>query len=336
MQGVGGRGRRVAALLLATVLLSGCAETELFSHVVKSVDDGSQSASNGMPGGRIVYKVGKPYEVDGVWYYPHVNYHYDRTGIASWYGPNFLGRRTADGEIFNENAITAAHKTLPLPSIVRVTNLENGRSLIVRVNDRGPFVNGRIIDLSRRAAQLLGFAVAGTARVRVQIMAAQSRALAAEYGAHHGRYASTQVALASPLPTTVVAPPLSRPPADPEVTTAATRIPRPRFRPRPIRVAERLAPPKLPLDHHDYSLKPVAVPHTRICIQAGAFADYGNATRLKNRLAVIGNTYIKRVRVRGRILYLVRVGPADSVRDANRLLRRVIASGQRGALKIAD
>jgi rare lipoprotein A len=114
------------------------------------------------------YRVGKPYKVRGVWYYPHVQPHYNKVGIASWYGPGFHGRLTADGEIFNQNAITAAHTTLPLPVNVRVTNLDNGRSLVVRVNDRGPFVNGRIIDLSKRAAELLGFKRKGTARVRVQ------------------------------------------------------------------------------------------------------------------------------------------------------------------------
>ncbi len=103
------------------------------------------------------YKIGKPYEIAGQWYYPAVDYEYSETGIASWYGPKFHGKQTANGEIFDQHEISAAHRTLPLPSMVRVTNLENGRSLDVRVNDRGPFAHGRIIDMSRRAAQLLGF-----------------------------------------------------------------------------------------------------------------------------------------------------------------------------------
>lgn len=115
-------------------------------------------------------KIGRPYQVAGIWYYPQEDENYDETGEASWYGPNFHGRPTANGETFDMNAISAAHPTLPLPSRVRVTNLENGRSLIVRVNDRGPFARSRIIDLSRRAAQLLGFAQNGTARVRVQLV----------------------------------------------------------------------------------------------------------------------------------------------------------------------
>jgi rare lipoprotein A len=113
-------------------------------------------------------KVGKPYKIAGVWYYPKEDPHYDETGYASWYGQDFHGKKTANGEIYNMNALTAAHKTLPLPTFVKVTNVENGRSIILRVNDRGPFVKGRIIDISRRGAQLLGFDKQGVTRVRVQ------------------------------------------------------------------------------------------------------------------------------------------------------------------------
>src|SRR5690606_18692928 len=124
------------------------------------------------------YKIGKPYRINGVWYYPGEDYGYSETGIASWYGPAFHGRPTANGEVFDMNALTAAHRTLPMPSMVRVTNLGNGRAVVLRVNDRGPFAHGRIIDVSRRAAQLLGFERQGTARVRVEILEAESRALA--------------------------------------------------------------------------------------------------------------------------------------------------------------
>jgi len=89
-----------------------------------------------------VYKVGNPYQIDGVWYYPQEQPDYDETGIASWYGPTFYGKNTANGEVYDGNALTAAHRTLPLPVNVRVTNLENGKSIIVRVNDRGPYARG--------------------------------------------------------------------------------------------------------------------------------------------------------------------------------------------------
>ncbi len=124
-----------------------------------------------LPRGGGYYKVGKPYTISGRRYRPRLDPNYDRRGKASWYGEAFHGRQTANGEVFDMNALTAAHKTMPLPSYARVTNIENGRSLIVRVNDRGPYAHNRVIDLSKRAAALLGFQRAGTANVRVQYIA---------------------------------------------------------------------------------------------------------------------------------------------------------------------
>jgi len=119
-----------------------------------------------------VYRVGSPYVVAGRVYVPEANPHYRADGIASWYGADFHDRATANGEIFDANGITAAHPTLPLPSYVRVTNLSNGKSLIVRVNDRGLYAGNRIIDVSKRAASLLGFTMSGTAWVRVEYVGA--------------------------------------------------------------------------------------------------------------------------------------------------------------------
>jgi rare lipoprotein A len=128
------------------------------------------------------YIVGQPYQIAGTWYYPKEDWSYDETGIASWYGEQFQGRSTADGEIFDLKSLTAAHRTLPLPVVVRVTNLGNGRSLKLRVNDRGPFADDRIIDVSRHAARLLGFERSGVAKVRVEIDVADSLTVAAAAG----------------------------------------------------------------------------------------------------------------------------------------------------------
>lgn len=116
------------------------------------------------------FKVGTSYKIDGKTYYPKEYNRYNETGLASWYGDDFHNKKTANGEIFNMNEMTAAHKTLPLPSIVRVTNLENGLSVIVRVNDRGPFVDNRIIDMSKYAADKLGFKNKGVIKVRVELL----------------------------------------------------------------------------------------------------------------------------------------------------------------------
>jgi len=113
-------------------------------------------------------RVGKPYKIDGKRYTPKHEPNYDETGLASWYGPKFNGKPTASGEIFDKSDMTAAHKTLPLNSLVHVTNLENGRTLIVRVNDRGPFVEERVIDLSEAAAKALRTIQNGLAKVRVR------------------------------------------------------------------------------------------------------------------------------------------------------------------------
>ncbi|MBV6657702.1 MAG: septal ring lytic transglycosylase RlpA family protein [Devosiaceae bacterium] len=115
-------------------------------------------------------QIGRPYTIAGVTYRPHADPDYDRTGMASWYGPGFHGRLTANGEVYDQYALSAAHPTLPLPSYVRVTNLSNDHSVVVRVNDRGPFSNNRIIDLSQRAADVLDMRNQGVARVRVEYM----------------------------------------------------------------------------------------------------------------------------------------------------------------------
>jgi rare lipoprotein A len=120
-----------------------------------------------VPKGGGYYKIGEPYQISGRWYVPRDEPGYDRAGIASWYGVEFHGRRTANGEIFDMGALTAAHPTLPMPSLATVTNLANGRTILVRINDRGPYAHDRIIDLSHRSAVELGLDRTGTGRVRV-------------------------------------------------------------------------------------------------------------------------------------------------------------------------
>ena len=141
------------------IFLTSCSETRLATHITKQVlkDTGaSDTKLKSDSGQKPIYKVGDPYFVNGIKYIPKEDNSYYEVGIASWYGPNFHGKLTANGEIFNQYDITAAHKTLPLPSIVKVINLENKREIILRINDRGPFVVDRIIDLSLKSAQLLG------------------------------------------------------------------------------------------------------------------------------------------------------------------------------------
>jgi rare lipoprotein A len=154
-----------------SMALAGCASSERAAAPRPSDVRASPrvvSDTGPIPKGGGVYKIGAPYQIAGRWYVPREEPGYDRSGVASWYGSDFHGRRTANGEVFDMDALTAAHPTLPLPSLATVTNLDTGRTILVRINDRGPYAKDRLIDLSRRSARELGLEHTGTARVRVR------------------------------------------------------------------------------------------------------------------------------------------------------------------------
>ncbi|BBK42934.1 hypothetical protein STVA_29540 [Allostella vacuolata] len=241
-------GVAAAALLLA---LGACASAP------ETVTGSAGGGKKGSPRG--VYKIGNPYQIMGVWYYPKEEYDYRETGIASWYGSDFHGKSTANGETYDMNDLTAAHRTLPLPSIVRVTNLENGRSMTLRVNDRGPFARSRIIDISRRGAQLLGFERQGTAKVRVEIMAAESEQLAQIYRGSPtiGQALARTPSLPDPSapPTAVAALPAASPPSvassggggTGDVISLPGLAPLPASAPAPVAIAPQALPDTPPL-----------------------------------------------------------------------------------------
>lgn len=167
------------ASLASMLALTGCATQTAQQHYAHGHEYFSQAqyghaspkvVADGQPvprgGGQ--YLVGRPYTIAGHTYYPSENASYTAVGMASWYGAAFHGRRTANGEIYDMASLTAAHPTMPLPSYARVTNLDNGYSVIVRVNDRGPYHGGRVMDVSSRAADVLGFKGDGTARIKVE------------------------------------------------------------------------------------------------------------------------------------------------------------------------
>ncbi len=319
-------------VILFSLVVSGCAETEFLVSSAKRISGSADTAKlRSTSKGR--YKIGDPYQIGGIWYYPKVNYDYSETGIASWYGPQFDGRPTANGETFDMNTISAAHNTLPLPSLVRVTNLRNGRSLKVRVNDRGPFARGRIIDMSRRGAQLLGFEQAGTTTVRVEILSRESRQLAASY---NGGFkvpvsdkppptAAPRVAVTStslkPPPGANAAPP----PTNNHKVVAVETVPKRDIRTSPV-------VPKV-----DESVTVVSVSaQPRIFVQAGAFTQYDNANKLRALLSLIGDAKIYQVRIVERPFFRVRLGPLASVVEADNILNDVIQAGQKNARIIVD
>jgi len=159
--------------VVVMMLLASCGKSPVDSYpTAKTSHQSDMHNTAPLPSGNGGYvKTGKPYKVMGQWYYPLASAaNYDETGVASWYGKKFHGKATANGERYDMHTMSAAHKTLPMPTMVRVTNLDNGRSVVVRVNDRGPFVKSRIIDLSYAAARSLGYDKKGTAHVRVQTL----------------------------------------------------------------------------------------------------------------------------------------------------------------------
>jgi len=189
--------RAALAVVVATAALAACAGPTPRYAVREAGSGGGDGAS-----GRGLHGTDKPYEINGRRYYPKAQPDYDEIGLASWYGAAEHNRRTADGEVFDQYGLSAAHKTLPLPSIVEVTNLANGRRIRVRLNDRGPFVDGRLIDLSRGAAEKLGFGRQGVARVRVRYIS-PAPPLAAE-GVLQARLTPRRAEIEAPAPPPVL------------------------------------------------------------------------------------------------------------------------------------
>jgi rare lipoprotein A len=322
---------KFTVIVTAVLLFAGCSETQLVIHAAKKIARENTTSAQG------VYKIGKPYKISSVWYYPSVNYQYQETGIASWYGPKFHGKKTANGERFDQNSISAAHRTLPLPSMVRVTNLENGRAIRVLVNDRGPFAHGRIIDLSKRAAQLLGFVGKGTTKVRVEIIAGESRRLALAYGrgagqvqvarAGNGNHAPTDKPTIRSAPRVAVTrAPLSA--ADGRGSPSAMSQPVAATKSRPRAVSAK------PRADGRIIQEPVGV--TRMYVQAGTFTQYSNANRLRARLSVLGPTNILAVVYDKQQMFRVRIGPIGGLKRADRILERMIGSGFTDARLIVD
>lgn len=246
-------------------------------------------------GGKL--KVGKPYKIAGQTYVPKENYKYAETGKASWYGPGFHGRRTANGEKYNMHEISAAHRDLPIPSVVEVTNLDNGRKLVVRVADRGPFCKNRVIDLSSRAAELLRFKHKGTANVHVRVLEKESRLLAA---------GARELVIRDPLTVPgsknhakdndYIRGPLLETPAGPTLL-----------------VADRVG-----------SKQP------GVYVQAASFSDMNKANQMKNTVKDMGDVVIKPVHVNDQEFYRVQVGPLDQ-EAARRVVTDLSSRGHSGA-----
>ncbi len=294
--------KNLILLFIMCFIFTGCARLELASHFVKKgmdVADNSQSKGH--------YKVGSPYRIKGKKYYPKVDYGYNKKGIASWYGPGFHGKMTANGERYDQNDLTAAHKTLPLPSIVRVTNLENGRSLVVRVNDRGPYADRRIIDMSKRGAELLGFKQQGITKVRVTVLEEESRYVAKL--AQDGK-STRGVELA--------------------MNRKSYKLPKVAHE-EVIEIAK--APPQEVV--YETKLASVSASHSNTFVQTGAFSSRDAAMKYSSALSHYGRAQIYPVSSNGQVLYRVRF-PVNDTFSANALRDQLYSDGYQNALIVVD
>ena len=302
----------ISCILLAMSLtISGCSSNKSYNA---SRDPFAGTGSprfkgNGpvpMGGGR--YHVGEPYQVAGRWFTPKEQPNYDKTGPASWYGEAFNRRMTSNGEWFDMTRLTAAHPTLPLPSYAKVTNVNNGNTVIVRINDRGPFVGPRIIDLSKQTASALGFKRQGTATVRVQYIGP----------APLDDDGSNLVAMNQELENGT---PLR------QMIAAANG----KRRAEPVQVAE--ADPVEEGAYETESEQPIAQMEpsspsaVNYFVQAGTFADPDNAERLRQEFVNIGPVQVAELMGNDGPVYRMRVGPFDNLNDAQIALNQVHGYG---------
>lgn len=289
------------ALLGLSLALGGCSTTREYREVCVGETCAPKRATS------------RPYQIKGVWYYPQTHYEYDEVGIASYYGGGdiFHGRPTATGERFDMNEVSAAHKTLPLPCVAEVTNIENGRQIQLKVNDRGPFIAGRILDVSRRTAQLLGFDRKGTAKVRVRTLVPESLALNGleQPQVMLAQKDSPPVSLPSPLP-----------PSIPSIDALLdSSIPDHLFE-------EEEEAPILMMASHNVS-KPSPPSQRGVYIDVGAYEQKEEFEDLLKPLSDLTKKEANPIHNGGIKPYAVRVGPFTSMAEANQILDQVVNSG---------
>jgi rare lipoprotein A len=318
--------KKLFALLFLGLLLEGCSSAELAidlvkKHQRKKIEEKAPTKVVAKPH----YKIGNPYQEFGIWYYPKRDLSYDNTGLASWYGEEtaVFGRPTANGEIFDPKIATAAHKTLPMPSVVRVTNLDNGKSLVVRVNDRGPFAKGRIIDLSYEGARLLDFVDKGIAKVRVQILAEQSLRL--ENLAKRGEFPSLSSYDQGAMPEMV-----------PAVEPAVNLISKSSKVKKKVKLNEKQSALELLSQSRVGKVISVAPVETKIWVQVGAFRVKNSATTVLSKIKGVGPGEVSTVNHLGKQLYRVRLGPLDDVATADSMLETIVNTGFTGARIVVD
>jgi len=300
----------------------------------------SPRSTGGGKGGTPHYKVGNPYQVNGRWYHPREEPDYSKVGVASWYGSQFHGRLTANGEIFDMTRLSAAHTTLPLPSMVEVTNLENGRRLVLRVNDRGPFVGDRIIDLSQEAARQLGFEHQGTAKVRVRYAGpAPLNGSAPKYAAAKQQH----IARAAPVREETIRPSGGAPKTGDisDLLTSMENAPALTEGAEKVVIAEAGAPGEAEIPAADLSTpepedarlvhKQTQIgqgPEAIYVVRVAALSSLDNIDGLRAQIGDLGALRMSRIETdAGAVFYRVNLGPFSSIETAAERLEAVRQAG---------
>ncbi len=283
-------------------------------------------------------KIGTPYQVKGETFTPKYEAAYSEVGKASWYGPQFHGRMTASGEKYDKHEMTAAHRTLPMPSIVKVTRLDTGKSVKVRINDRGPFAHSRIIDISQAAAEELDMIRVGTAKVRVDYLSPETEEYIASMGLKKPEgWGDSPVTVAAAPAGDIISSELAAPEPRPlmEGTLAFTSE-----TPAPAAPAVAEAT-EVPASSFSLNLLPSAQASvtggdSRYRIQTASFSSQENAERVAGTLRSLAATLVKPVQANGQQFYRVSLGPLAHYEEAERLLEQVQALGYRDARIMVD
>jgi rare lipoprotein A len=301
---------------------------------------GACGSSTGGAGSLGAYKVGKPYTINGITYVPTEEFSHVETGMASWYGPGFHGRPTANGERYDQHDRTAAHRTLQMPAIVRVTNLDNGQSTVVRVNDRGPYAHDRVLDLSRAAANDLDMIRAGVARVRIEQLSAESQTVkeVAQNGGgpNDQRTALERLAAGKRSGTVPTMTASAQAAAPPPAVVQASWPAAPRVPAVPTTQATATAGSGAPPPPTSTVGAIVSAASGGFYVQTGAFASVANAERQRSLIASYGTSEISQGSAAGREVYRVRVGPYTTADAAGIVADRLKRSGYGEARVVAD
>lgn len=321
------------------------------------------------------YKVGQPYIIDGKRYEPKEQPDYDEVGIASWYGSEFHKKQTANGGTFDRTALTAAHRTLPLPSMVRVTNLENNKTLIVMVNDRGPFSKSRILDVSEQAAEILGFKSKGTAKVRVQFLPGQTKRLLADLPSAKGKVTLPDEDPKETAANEIKVDTLNSSPKISNIANASNDVietSEPKKSALKAKISKKKSQIKAQKTQEQESIKedkaetlnaaqieekksetaasPATVasatvaPTTKIeeysgevsFIQAGTYGVIENAKRVEKKLSPFGDVSIVPIKIKDRTFYKVKIGPITDKKITELTLKKVITLGHPDAIIVKD